>query len=114
MRWNSLDSGLQLFFSREVKGRTGEDLVEKQNAEQGVMPVVPEEYLAYGYTNEDRHFVRVFLGTEKPLLTFEDGLDVVKVLMTAYQSAEERKTLSFPPRGLEKFVPAVAKGTWKG
>jgi predicted dehydrogenase len=113
MRWNSLDSGLQLFFSREVKGRAGEDLVEKQNAEVGVMPVVPEEYLAYGYTGEDRHFVRVFLGMEKPRLTFDDGLDVVKVLMTAYQSAEARKTLSFPPRGIDKFVPAVAKGTWK-
>ncbi|MFI5245863.1 MAG: Gfo/Idh/MocA family protein [Gemmatimonadales bacterium] len=113
MKWNSLDSGLQLFFSREVTGRAGEDLVEKQNAEQGVMPVVPEEYLAYGYTNEDRHFVRAFLGEEKTLLTFEDGLEVVKILMAAYQSAEQGKTLQFPPRGLDAFVPRVAKGTWK-
>jgi predicted dehydrogenase len=113
MKWNSLDSGLQLFFSREVKGRAGEDLVEKQNAEQGVMPVVPEEYLAYGYTNEDRHFVRVFLGKEEPLLTWDDGVEVVKMLMTAYQSAEQGKTLSYPVKGIEKFVPGVAKGTWK-
>ena len=113
MKWNSLDSGLQLFFSREVTGRAGEDLVEKQNAEQGVMPVVPEEYLAYGYTGEDRHFVRVFLGKEKPLLTFEDGLEVVKMLMTAYRSAEEGKTLSYPAKGIERFVPKVAKGTWR-
>ncbi len=110
---NSLDSGLQLFFSREVKGRAGEDLVEKQNAEVGVMPVVPEEYAAYGYTGEDRHFVRVFLGKEKPRLTFDDGLDVVRMLMTAYQSAEEGRTIDFPPRGIEKFVPAVARGKWK-
>ncbi len=113
MKWNSLDSGLQLFFSREVTGRAGEDLVEKQNAEQGVMPVVPEEYNAYGYTGEDRHFVRVFQGKEKPLLTWDDGVDVVKMLMAAYQSAEQEKTLTFPPRGLDTFVPAVAKGTWK-
>ena len=113
MKWNSLDSGLQLFFSREVTGRAGEDLVEKQNAEQGVMPVVPEEYLAYGYTNEDRHFVRAFLGLEPPLLTWDDGLEVVKMLMTGYQSAEQGKTLTFPPKGIEKFVPAVAQGTWR-
>jgi predicted dehydrogenase len=113
MKWNSLDSGLQLFFSREVTGRAGEDLVEKQNAEQGVMPVVPEEYLAYGYTNEDRHFVRAFLGKEKALLTFDDGLEVVKILMAAYQSAEQGRTLAFPPKGLDAFVPQVAKGTWK-
>ena len=87
--------------------------MEKQNAEQGVMPVVPEEYAAYGYTNEDRHFVRAFLGKEKPLLTWSDGLDVVRVLMAAYQSAEQGKTLSFPPRGLDTFVPKVAQGTWR-
>ena len=113
MKWNSLDSGLQCFFSREVTGRAGEDLVEKQNAEQGVMPVVPEEYVAYGYTGEDRHFVRVFLGKEKPLLTFDDGVEVVKMLMTAYQSAESGRTVAFPPKGIDKFVPAVAQGTWR-
>lgn len=113
MRWNSLDSGLQLFFSRRVRGKTGEDLVEKQNAEQGVMPVVPEEFLAYGYTNEDRHFVRVFLGKERARLTFADGVDVVRMLMAAYQSAEQGKTLAFPPRGIDTFTPAVAKGTWR-
>jgi predicted dehydrogenase len=113
MKWNSLDSGLQLFFSREVKGKAGEDLVEKQNAELGMMPVVPEEYAAYGYTAEDRHFVRVFLGKEKPLLTWDDGVEVVRMLMSAYQSAEQGKTLAYPPKGIEKYVPKVAKGTWK-
>src|SRR5687768_8813620 len=43
MSWNTLDSGLKLFFSREVKGKSGEDLVEKQNAEMGLMPVVSNE-----------------------------------------------------------------------
>jgi predicted dehydrogenase len=113
MKWNSLDSGLALFFSREVKGRAGEDLVEKQNAEMGVMPVVPEEWTAYGYTGEDQHYVRAFLGKEVPRLTFADGVEVVKILMAAYQSAEQGKTLAFPPKGIDKFVPAVARGTWK-
>src|SRR6267154_37431 len=109
MSWNTLDAGLKLFFSREVKGRAGEDLVEKQNAETGLMPVVANEAAAYGYENEDRHFVRVFLGKEKPLLTFDDGLEVVKLLMTAYQSAEQGQTVPFAGRGIESFVPAVAR-----
>ncbi|HEY3278995.1 MAG TPA: Gfo/Idh/MocA family oxidoreductase [Gemmatimonadales bacterium] len=113
MAWNTLDSGLKLFFSREVRGKAGEDLVEKQNAEIGQMPVVASEAAAYGYEAENRHFVRAFLGHETPALTFEDGLETVKILMTAYQSAEQGKTLDFPPGGLDTFVPAVAKGTWK-
>ena len=113
MSWNTLDSGLKLFFSREVSGKAGEDLVEKQNAEMGLMPVVPSEAAAYGYEAEDRHFVRAFLDGTPGALTFDDGLEVVKVLMTAYQSAEQGKTLDFPPPGIDTFVPAVAKGTWK-
>jgi predicted dehydrogenase len=113
MSWNTLDSGLKLFFSREVVGKSGEDLIEKQNAEVGLMPVVANEASAYGYENEDRHFVRAFLGKETPFLTFEDGLEVVELLMAAYQSAEEGRTLDFPPAGLAEFVPAVQRGTWK-
>src|SRR5229473_1553167 len=113
MSWNTLDSGLQLFFSRAVKGKAGEDLVEKQNAEMGQMPVVANEAAAYGYEAEDRHFVRAFLTGEKPALTFDDGLEVVKLLMAAYQSAEQGRTIDFPPKGLDRFIPAVARGTWK-
>jgi predicted dehydrogenase len=110
LSWNTLDTGLKLFFSREVHGAEGEDLVEKQNAEMGLMPVVASEAVAYGYEAENRHFVRAFLGKEEPILTFEDGLEVVRVLMTAYQSAEEGRTLDFPPKGIAEFVPDVAQG----
>ncbi len=113
MAWSSLDTGLRLFFSRRVAGDAGEDLVEKQNAETGLMPVVADEAAAYGYAAEDRHFVRAFLGKEPPRLTFEDGLEVVQLLMAAYRSAEEGRTLQFPPPGLDAFVPAVAKGMWR-
>jgi predicted dehydrogenase len=113
MAWNSLDTGLNLFFSREVKGSAGEDLVEKQNAEIGLMPVVANESWAYGYEAEDRHFVRAFLSGETPMLTFDDGVEVVKTLMAAYMSAEQGRTVSFPPAELSRFAPAVASGSWR-
>jgi hypothetical protein len=47
------------------------------------------------------------------MLTFDDGVEVVKILMTAYMSAAKGRTLEFPPRGLDSFVPDVAKGKWK-
>jgi predicted dehydrogenase len=112
LSWNTLDSGLKLFFSREVKGNAGEDLVEKQNAEMGLMPVIAEEAAAYGYTAENRHCVQAFLSGNKPMLTFEDGFEVVQILMAAYMSAQQGRTLEFPPEGLDAFVPDVAKGTW--
>jgi predicted dehydrogenase len=113
MNWNSLNSELSCFFSREVQGKAGEDLVEKQNAEIGLMPVVPDEAATYGYVAEDRHFVRAFLEREAPLLTMHDGLEVMQILMAAYMSAEQGRTLAFPPRGLDGFLPAVARGTWQ-
>jgi predicted dehydrogenase len=113
MSWNTLDSSLKMFFSREVQGKAGEDLVEKQNAEMGLMPVVADEASVYGYAAENRHMARAFLRGEKPMLTFEDGLEVVQILMAAYMSAQKGQTLEFPPAGLEAFVPDVAKGAWK-
>jgi predicted dehydrogenase len=113
LAWNTLESGLKLFFSREVQGKAGEDLVEKQNAEIGLMPVVPDEAAAYGYAAEDRHFAQCFRTGERPLLTWDDGLEVVKILMAAYLSAEQGRTVDFPPKALEEFVPAVARGTWR-
>ena len=77
MSLNSLDSGLKLFFSREVRGEAGEDLVEKQNADVGLMPVVVDEAGEYGYTAENRHMARAFLNGGSPDLTFDDGVEVI-------------------------------------
>jgi len=112
MQVNTLDSGLKVFFSRQVKGKAGEDLVEKQNAEVGLMPVISGEEHEYGYTNENRHMVESFLDGRRPTENFSDGVNVTELLMSAYMSIEKDKTLPFPPPGLENFVPAVAKGQW--
>jgi predicted dehydrogenase len=112
MAVNSLDAGPKVFFSRRVTGASGEDLVEKQNAEMGLMPVVSDEEAEYGYVAEDRHMVRSFLAGQRPAESFDDGLAVAELLMTAYQSAEQERTIAFPPPGLETFVPAVARGQW--
>ena len=113
MHLNSLDTNLKLFFSREVKGSSGEDLVEKQNAEQGLMPVVASETTDYGYEAENRYFANCFLDGIQPEINVYDGLECTQLLMTAYQSAEQEKTIEFNPKKIEKFIPAVARGTWK-
>jgi len=109
---DTLDSGLKVFFSRKVQGRPGEDLVEKQNAETGLMPVVSNEESEYGYIEENRHMVNSFLEGSRPEENFSDGVNVAELLMTAYMSAEQEKTILFPPSGLDSFIPAVARGRW--
>jgi len=109
---NTLDAGLKVFFSRNVKGAIGEDLVEKQNAEMGLMPVVADEEGEYGYTGENRHMVQSLLAGKRPEENFSDGVNVTELLMTAYMSAERGTTIDFPPPDLDSFIPAVARGEW--
>jgi len=112
MQGNSLNNHLSLFFSRAVAGSTGEDLIEKQMAEQGLVPVVTDEEGEYGYTDENRHMVASFRRGTMPMETFADGLEVTKLLMACYMSAERGERLAYEPAGLEDFVPATARGAW--
>lgn len=112
MQVDSLSTDLSVFLSRRVRGDAGEDLVEKQNAEQGLMPVIADEPGVYGYTAENRHMVRAFRAGAMPDETWHDGLAVTEVLMACYKSAEEGRTVRFP-EDLTTFIPAVAQGTWR-
>ena len=109
MEFNSLATGLKVFLSRAVAGSEGEDLVEKQNAEQGLMPVLEDEAAIYGYTLENRHFVEAFRAGRMPEETFADGVAVVEMLMALYRSAELGRTVNLPDPELETYVPPVAR-----
>ena len=112
MNVNTLATELSLFFSRELRQATGEDLVEKQNAELGLMPVVTDETASYGYVDENRHMVRAFLRGERPRESFDDGVNVTELLMAAYMSAERDAAVDFASAELDGFVPQVARGVW--
>ena len=109
MSANSLDSGAKVFLSRRLRGGVGEDLVEKQNAEQGLMPVVGNESAEYGYEGENRAFIRAFLDGVQPELNFHAGRDVTELLMACYMSAEEGRVIDWKPEGLLGYVPPVAR-----
>lgn len=113
MQIDSLNPDLHIFFSREIAGASGEDMVEKQAAEQGLMPVLSAEEIVYGYTGEDRHMVECFLDGRRPEENWDDGLLITELLMTAYMSAEKGEKLAFPVKKLENFTPKVAQGTWQ-
>ncbi len=102
-------SGTELFFSRAVVGAAGEDLVEKQNAEQGLMPLSPDEPALYGYVGENRHMVEAFRADRTPSLGAKDGLEVLRLLMAAYRSAECGAEVDPFDPSLESFLPHAAR-----
>ena len=83
--------------------------MEKQNAEQGLLPVIEDEAVAYGYVAENRHMVEAFSRGEPPEETWADGLAVVELLMGLYRSAELRRTISFGDEDLTDYIPPVAR-----
>ncbi|MBM3808136.1 MAG: Gfo/Idh/MocA family oxidoreductase [Acidimicrobiia bacterium] len=110
MSVSTLDGGAKVFFSRRLQEQqTGEDLIEKQNAEQGLMPVVGNEAAEYGYEHENRHFTRAFLDGVQPELNFHAGRDVTELLMACYMSAEQERVIEWKPSDLLSYVPLPAR-----
>ncbi len=109
MEFSSLNAGLKVFLSRAISGGEGEDLVEKQNAEQGLMPIIEDEAGVYGYIGENRHMVDCFRHGRRPIETFEDGVEVVRMVMALYKSAEIGRVVHFPDPDLETYVPVPAR-----
>ena len=110
MSVSTLEGGTKVFFSRRLQEQqAGEDLIEKQNAEQGLMPIVGNEAAEYGYENENRAFTRWFLDGVQPELNFHAGRDVTELLMACYMSAEKERVIEWEPDDLLSYVPQPAR-----
>ena len=106
---STLDSGTKVFLSRRLRGMAGEDLLEKQNSEQGQMPLIGNENAEYGYEGENRAFITAFAKGVQPELGFHAGRDVTELLMTCYMSAEQGRVIDWKPEGLLQYIPPVAR-----
>ena len=110
---NSLQQELSVFFSRNVKIPPTEEFVEKQAAEQGLMPMIPNEAVTYGYQDENRYMVECFLRGVQPEENWRDGFLVTQLMMAAYMSAEKGKRIRFNPEALRGYKPKVHLGEWE-
>lgn len=61
MASNTLDPDTTIFLSRALEQAEGEDMLEKQNAEQGLMLVIADEAGTYRYTAENALLATQFL-----------------------------------------------------
>lgn len=109
---HSLNGDAEVFFSRDLPQQAGEDLLEKQLAEQGTMPVIADEPHAYGYVAENTEVTRAFAAGRQPLESLRSGVSVTELLMAAYYAAEHAEVVRFPI-DLSGYVPAVARRAWR-
>jgi predicted dehydrogenase len=70
--------------------------VEKAATTKGYTFSMFEEIWNYGFPQELTHFARCVQGKERPIETGEDGREVLKIMLAAYQSAGTGKRVDWP------------------
>ncbi|MHC3437254.1 Gfo/Idh/MocA family protein [Natrialbaceae archaeon A-gly3] len=109
---DTLESGTNVFLSGDIEDEAGY-VVEKQEASQGAMSVVPDEATTYGYVAQNRHVVEAFRQGENAREDIHDGLEVVELCMASYKAAEEGERIDLESAGLEEYVPEPARGEFE-
>ena len=113
---NSLRSPLEVFIG-DAAATTVADAelaLEKATASRGLLAIQPNEPDLYGYTDENIDALAAFRDGRRPLLDFDDGLDVVRLTMAAYMSAEQKRVIDLDDpatnEALETYVPLIQQG----
>jgi predicted dehydrogenase len=117
--FNSLISSLQVFIG-DVAAITLADTeaaLEKQQASRGLLTIQPNEADLYGYTDENADLLAALTQGRPAMLDWEYGLEITRLNMAAYLSAERRQTVDLTdPRilaELETYVPLIQQGRGK-
>lgn len=113
---NSLRSPLEVFIGDQAMlGMADtEAAVEKLQASRGLVPVQPNEADLYGYTDENVDAVDALQNGRPALLDWSYGLEIVRLTMAAYLSAERRATVDLTDPAtceeLEHYIPLIQQG----
>jgi predicted dehydrogenase len=113
---NTLRSPLEVFVgdAAAVALVDAESALEKATASRGLLAVQPNEPDLYGYTDENADAVRCFESGRSALLDFRYGLEIVRLTMASYLSAEEGRVVKLTDpdtqRRLDEYVPLIQLG----
>ena len=114
--FNTLRSPLELFIG-DVAADTvadAEAALEKSQSTRGLLAVQPNEADLYGYTDENVDLVEAIAKGRPALLDCSYGLEIVRLTMAAYLSAERRAVVDLTDPAtleeLETFVPLIQQG----
>jgi predicted dehydrogenase len=113
---NTLTSSLQIFIGDAAAEATAnaEVALEKATASRGLLAVQHNEADLYGYTDENEEAAAAFLAGRDGFLPWSYGLEITKLVMAAYMSAERKKVIDLTDaavqKELETYVPLIQQG----
>ncbi|QDU79374.1 putative oxidoreductase YcjS [Polystyrenella longa] len=113
---NTLRSPLEIFIGDEAAASLSdaETALEKSTATRGLLAVQPNEPDLYGYNTENEDAIRAIRTGAKPLLDWNYGLQIVRLTMAAYLSAERGQVVDLTDPAtnaeLETYVPLIQQG----
>lgn len=91
-----------------------ESALEKATASRGLLAVQYNEADLYGYTDENQDMLDSFSAGKNAMLSWEYGLEVQRLVMAAYLSAERGRTIDLTDKAtnaeLDSYVPAIQQG----
>jgi predicted dehydrogenase len=91
-----------------------ESALEKATASRGLLAVQYNEADLYGYTDENQDMLKCFSAGRNAMLSWEYGLEIQRLVMASYLSAERGKTIDLTDKAvlaeLDSYVPAIQQG----
>jgi predicted dehydrogenase len=95
-----------------------ESALEKATSSRGLLAVQYNEADLYGYTDENVDALDAFLDGRDAMLPWSYGLEITRLVMAAYMSAEKRRVIDLTDpateRELETYVPLIQQGRGAG
>jgi predicted dehydrogenase len=113
---NTLTSSLQIFIGDAAAEATAdaESALEKSTASRGLLAVQHNEADLYGYTDENEDAAAAFLAGKDGFLPWRYGLEITKLVMAGYLSAERKKVIDLTDpavqQELETYIPLIQQG----
>lgn len=114
--FNTLKSPLEIFVGDIAADSVAdaETALEKSQSSRGLLTVQPNEADLYGYTDENLDLVTALAEGRPPLLDWNYGLEIVRLNLATYMSAERGKVVDLTDAAtlneLETYVPLIQQG----
>jgi len=91
-----------------------ESALEKATASRGLLAVQYNEADLYGYTDENVDMLESFGAGRSAMLSWEYALEIQRLVMASYLSAEKGRTIDLTDKGtiaeLDAYVPLIQQG----